>query len=155
MPATDVKTYNPADVQVNIGGRIITGYEAGTFIQLERSVNNYDWSIGPDGVDGIRTKRNDRSALLTVTLRQSSVGNLVLANLANRDEVSADGVVPVQITELKTNTRFVTAKGWIEKPPGVGYADNPQPRAWQIRLSEVPFELAGNPTVEALTGTLS
>lgn len=155
MPATDVKTYDPAQVQMNVGGSIITGFEAGTFISIVRNVNNFDWSVGPDGKEGIRTKRNDRSALVAFTLRQTSVGNLIMSNLANRDEVASDGVVPIQVTELGTDTRFVSGKGWIEKPADVEYSETPSGRAWQVRMAEVPFEIAGNPTVEALTGTLT
>lgn len=153
--ATDVKTYDPAQVQVSIGGSIITGFEPGTFITIVRSVNNFDWTVGADGKEGIRSKRNDRSALMTFTLRQTSLGSKVLANLANRDEKSSDGVVPISVVELGTDTRFLSAKGWIEKPADASYAETPQPRAWMIRLAEVPMEHAGNPSVTALTGTLT
>jgi hypothetical protein len=153
--AVDLKTYDPAQVQVSIGGAIITGYEPGTFISVARSVNNFDYSVGPDGNEGIRAKRNDRSALLTLTLRQTAAAMALLSNLANRDEVSSDGVVPVEVTEIGTENRITGGKGWIEKPPDVNYAETPQGRAWRIRIAEAPFELAGSPSVEALQGTLT
>ncbi len=153
--ATDVKTYNPAKVQVTIGGVIITGFEPGTFITLTRNVNNYDFSVSPDGSEGVRSKRNDRSALLTLTMQQASVANFVLSNLANRDEVDSDGVVPVQINEIGTDTEFVSAKGWIEKPSDAVYAETAQGRPWAIRLADVPMTHGGNPTTAALQSTLT
>lgn len=154
--ATEVKTYDPAQVQASVGGAIITGFEPGTFINVVRNVNNFEYTVGPDGKDGIRTKRNDRSALFTFTLRQSSVGNLILSNLANRDEVDSDGVVPVSITDLLSpDTEFLSASGWIEKPADGTFGETPQPRAWLIRLAEVPMTHGGNPATAILQGTLT
>ena len=156
MPATETKTYNPADIVVTIGGAILTGFEAGSFVQLVRSVNNFDWSVGPDGIEGIRTKRNDRSALLTFTLRQTSSANLLLSNLANRDEQAGDGVVPISITDISSpKTVYLAGKGWIEKPADATFAETPQGRAWQIRLADVPMVHGGTPGTDALAATLS
>ena len=113
--ATRITTYDPAQIQVTVGGAILTGFEPGTFVNLTRAVNNFDYSVGPDGKEGIRAKRNDRSGMFTFTLRQASVGNLILSNLANRDEVDGDGVVPVQITDLNNpDTQYISGAAWIE-----------------------------------------
>ncbi len=156
MP-TDVKTYDPALVQVTIGGAIITGYEPGTFIQIVRTVNNFDFTVSPDGKEGVRTKRNDRSALFTFTLRQTAEDNLVLSNLANRDEAQSDGVVPIQVIDLANNgeTIYEAAKAWIEKPADATFAETAQGRPWQIRIAELPMRTAGTPTTAALTATLT
>ncbi len=155
MPGTNVTTYDPAQVQVVVGGAILTGFEPVTFINIVRSVNNFITTIGPDGKELIRTKSNDRSALMTLTLRQVSAVNLILANLANRDEVDSDGVVPIMVKEIGTDTEFISAKGWIEKPADASYAETPQGRAWAFMLAEVPMGHAGNPTTPALQGTLT
>lgn len=154
--ATEIKTYDPSQIQITVGGTPITGYEPGTFINIVRDVNNFDFTVGPDGKEGIRTKLNNRSALVTLTLRQVSVSNLVLSNLANRDEVSGDGVVPVQVTDLSNpDTQFVAAKGWLEKPADAAYAESPQGRPWAIRMGEVAMKHGGNPPTAALQGTIS
>lgn len=156
MAGTEVKTYSPAEIQVNVGGAILTGFAAGTFINITRTQNNFDSQVGPDGTELIRTKRNDRSALLTFTLSQVSTANLILSNLANRDEVDSDGVVPVQVLDLiNGETQFISGKGWIEKPADAVFADSPQGRPWQIRVAEMPMNHAGTPGTEALQGTLS
>ena len=156
MPGTDVKTYDPAQVQVTVGGAILTGFGDGTFITITRTQNSFTSQVSPDGKELIRTKINDRSALLTFTLQQVSVANLILSNLANRDEVDSDGVVPVQIIDLTSeDTIFVSGKGWIEKPPDGIFANTPQGRAWLIRLAEVPMTHGGTPSTAALQGTIS
>lgn len=154
--AVDVKTYDPAQTQVVIGGVILTGYEPGTFITISRNVNNYDYSVSPDGVEGVRAKRNDRSALLTFVMRQTSTSNLVLTNLANRDEVDSDGVVPAQVTDLNNqDTQYISGKAWIEKPADAVYAETAQGRSWAIRMAEVSMNHGGNPATAALQGTLA
>ena len=156
MAATETKTYDPASITVTVGGAIITGFEPGTFITLVRNVNNFDWSVGPDGVDGVRTKRNDRSALLTLTLRQTATSNLILSNLANRDEQNSDGVVSISITDISSvETKYLTGKGWIEKPADANFAETPQGRPWQIRLADVPMLHGGTPATAALAEQLT
>lgn len=155
MP-TDVKTYDPAQIQLSVGGAILTGYEPGTFVTLTRNVDNFTATIGPDGKELIRTKSNDRSGLLTFTLRQSSVANLILSNLANRDEVDSDGVVPCILSDLNNpDTEFASPKAWVQKPPDAVFADTPQGRPWQIYLAEVPMTHGGNPSTAALQGTIT
>lgn len=155
--ATEVKTYDPAKVSVSVGGLLLTGFEPGTFITIVRTVNNFDYSVGPDGVDGIRTKRNDRSALLTLTLRQASVSNLPLSNMAAQDEVTADAVYPISISDLADpdgNTVYEAGKCWVEKPADVNYAETPQGRAWQLRIADLPMRTGGTPGTAALDSTL-
>ena len=159
MPGTQTKTYDPAGISIAIGGALITGFEPGTFLTLTRNANNFDTTLGPDGQELIRTKRNDRSALLTLTLRQTSPSNLVLANFANRDEVSGDGVAAISITDEKSgaapeDVNFSSGKCWVEKPSDAVYAETPQGRPWQIRLAEVPMNHAGIPATAVLTEAL-
>ncbi len=156
MAQTETKTYDPAGIVITIGGAIITGIAAGTFVQLVRNVNNYDLTIGGDGQEGIRTKRNDRSALLTLTLAHTANANKLLSNLANRDEADSDGVVPVSITDLASpDTVYLAGKGWIEKPADAAFADTPQGRAWAVRLVSIPMSHGGTPATAALAETLS
>ena len=155
MP-TETKTYDPAGLIVTIGGAIITGFAKGTFISLVRNVNNFDFEVSPDGEEGIRTKKNDRSGLLTLTLAQTALANFLLANLANRDEKDGDGVVPISITdELSPDTTYLSGKGWIQKPADGTFAETPQGRNWQLQLAEVPMVHGGTPATAALAGTLT
>lgn len=154
--ATEIKTYDPASVILSIGGHIVSGYESGSFIRLAREVENFTYTVGPDGKEGVRTKRNHRGGLLTLTLRQTAASNYVLSNLANRDEAGADGVVPISIADLNSpDTEFVSAKGWIQKPPDIEYGQEAQGRAWTLMLGEVPIIQAGTPSTAALQGTLT
>ena len=153
---TETRTYDPALITVSIGGHQVSGFEPGTFVGLVRNADNSNFSVGPDGAEGIRTMINDRSALLTLTLRQTAPSNFVLANLANRDEVDKDGVVPISILDINSpDTVYMSAKGWIEKPADANYAETPQGRAWLIRLAEVPMAHGGTPSTAALQGTIA
>ncbi len=154
--ATETKTYDPANVVVTVGGAILSGYEPGTFVALVREVNNFTFTVGPDGEEGVRTKSNNRSAVLTLTLRQTAASNLILSNLATRDEQDSDGVVPIAITDISNpDTVYLTGKGWIEKPADGNFAETPQGRAWQLRMADVPMVHAGTPATAALTEQLA
>ena len=158
---TETKTYDPAAISITMGGAFIKGFESGTFVTITRNVNNFDWTVGSDGQEGIRTKRNDRSALLTLTLRQTSPANGVLARLANRDEVDGDGVVPINVTDDRADTEagkettFVSGKAWVEKPSDAVYAETPQGRPWQIRFADVPMQHGGVPATAVITDALT
>lgn len=154
--ATETKTYNPANIVVTVGGRILTGFAPGTFVNLVREVNNFNFRVSADGTEGTRTKTNNRSALFTFTLEQVAASNLILSNLANRDEQQGDGVVPISITDISSpDTVYLTGKGWIEKPADGAFAETPQGRAWAIRLADVPMVHGGTPATEALSASLT
>lgn len=155
MP-TDVKTYDPAAIALNVGGYLVTGFETGTFITLSRNVTNFDLKISVDGAIGERVKHNDKSALLTITLSQTSPANAVLSRLAARDEDDSSGIVPVSISDtLAPDTEFATGKAWVEKPADAVFADDTQGRQWLIKFAEVVMFHGGTPTTEALTETLA
>jgi len=152
---TDLKTYDPKGVSLSIGGFLITGYEPGTFITLERQSNTFDFSPGPDG-EHIRTRKNDQSALMTLSLRQVAASNLVLSHLARRDESDNDGVVALILSDVAApETRYAAGKAYIEKPAGAIFGDSPQHRQWIIRLVEVPMVHGGTPGTSVLAGTLT
>jgi len=152
--ATQIKTYDPAAISMSVANIIVSGFEPGTFITLTRNTNNFVTTLGPDGKELIRTKRNDRSAMLTLTLRQSSDSNLSLANLAEQDEKNADGLVEIGISDATEGAGAsaieFSGTGWVEKPSDASFAETPQPRAWIFRLAEVSMRHAGIPTKEVL-----
>jgi hypothetical protein len=153
-PSTILKNYDPSQVVLTVGGRIMTGYGEGTFITLVRNKNNFELIVNPTGDESVRSKVNNRSGLLSFTLLQTSTSNLILSNLANRDEIEADGVVPVSIKDLNGESEFIAARGYIEKTADAAFAATVQGRQWRLQIIEAPFVHGGTPSIGALTGTL-
>ena len=148
-----LKTYDPKLVTISVNGNLITGFADGSFVNLDRSENNFALTVGADG-EGARAKTNNRSGLLTLTLMQTAISNLVLSKLAGKDETDNSGVFPVVIADDSNtdgDTKFSSAKGWIEKPAPAEFAKGISNRAWAIMLYDVRMDHGGNPVTEALS----
>lgn len=139
-----VRTYDPKQAILVIGGVPIGGYADGTFISVERSSDTFEKVSGADGVVS-RSKLNDFSGMLTVTLAQTSPSNDVLSGFAIVDEETAAGVVPIIIKDVGGSTAIFSAKGWIKKPANVEFGKSISNREWTLDLADMQFFVGGNP----------
>ena len=71
-------TYDPAQVVITIGGIPMSGFSEATFIELAYTEPTWNMITGADGLT-TRSKTNNYTATLTLTLKQSSVSNDVLS----------------------------------------------------------------------------
>lgn len=138
-----VRTYDPAQVIITIGGSIMSGFADGTFITIERETDTFTKVSGADGVIS-RAKSNDKSALLTITLAQTSPSNDALSILHNVDELTAKGVVPVLVKDILGRSTYVSGNGWIRRPAGYEGGKEITDREWQIDLAETLWFTGGN-----------
>lgn len=156
MTAPILQNYDPAGVALSIGGSLMSGFEDGTFITVARNTALFNKKVSADGTNVIRTRINDRTATLTLTLQQGSPSNLILSHLATRDEARLDGVVSVSLTDVNSpDTQFISSKAYVDKPADGEYATNATGRRWTLQLVEVPMVHGGAPSVEALVTTLT
>lgn len=146
-----VRTYDPADVIVTIDGNNINGYADGTFVSIERTEQTFTKVTGADG-STTRSKTNDRSGTLTLTLLQTSPSNEILSNILNQDEADNTGVVAVQVKERSSGSKFATGSGWIQGLPTIEYGNEITTREWTIEMSEIKFNVSG---VESQSGGAS
>lgn len=124
-----VKTYDPAQVIITVNGIIISGYADGTFVTVERDSDSWSKQIGADG-DGTRSKSNDKSGKITISLMQSAESNEVLSALALLDEQTGGGAVPVLIKDNSGTSLHVAETAWIVKPATAEYGKEAGPREW-------------------------
>ena len=82
-----LRTYDPKQVVISIGGVPISGYADGTFLLIDRDENAFTKVTGADGTS-TRVKSNNRAGSMTLTLKQSSPSNDVLSGFATLDELS-------------------------------------------------------------------
>lgn len=139
-----VRTFDPKEVVLVIGGVPIAGYADGTFISVERSSDTFEKISGADGIIS-RSKLNDFSGELTITLAQTSPSNDILTGFAQADEKSNSGVVPVLLKDIGGTTVIFAAKGWIRKPPVVEFGKSISNREWMLDLADLEFSVGGNP----------
>ncbi len=138
-----VKTVDPKNVILTVGGYIISGYADGTFVSVERNEDAYTESVGADG-EVVRVRSHNRLAQLVVTLQQTSESNSVLSTIAQLDERANAGVVPVLLKEIDGDTVIASGKAWIKKFANVEYGKEVTNREWTLVLSEGEMFVGGN-----------
>ena len=138
-----VKTFDPKQVQVIIGGNEIAGFADGEFINIERDENTFSKVVGADG-EVSRSKSNNRSGALTLTLLQTSASNDVLSAIMIADELTNSGIIPIFVKDSLGTTNLFAGEGWIQKPPASPFDKEITNREWVIELASVDVFIGGN-----------
>ena len=106
-------TYDPKKVLTSWGPVLFSGFADGVFINAARNNQGVNAVVGSTG-DGARAISNDKSGIVTLTLLQSSIVNALMTSIAKQDEISGDGIHPLQIKDLG-GVDLVKADMWIQK----------------------------------------
>jgi len=138
-----IKTYDPKEVSIIIGTRPLTGLADGTFVTVRRNSDSWSLQIGADG-EGVRSKTNDRSGQVEIVLQQGSSDNDFLSELANSDEVSNGGVVPILIKDNLGSSLFAAESGWIKKPGDSAFAKETGDRTWLFETAQLNMFIGGS-----------
>lgn len=134
--------YSADEVLITLGGILVSGYAAGTFVSVERNEDSFALYTGADG-DGTRAKTNNRSGRVTLTLAQSSQSNAALAALLALDERGAAGA-GVKPLLVRSGSDIHTARtAWIVKPAMAEYGREVSEREWIIETNELETTTAG------------
>jgi hypothetical protein len=142
-----VRTYDPKEVVVLVGGIPIGGFADGSAVSVSRANDTFSKVSGTDGITS-RAKSNDKSGEIALTLAQTSPSNDVLSGFAIADELSNNGVVPVAITDLSGRTVLVSAFAWVRKPPDTEFAKEISDREWMLDAADLDMFVGGNPDAE-------
>lgn len=138
-----VRTFDPGKFIITIAGLPINGFADGTYINIERETDTFSKEIGADGVVS-RVAMNDKSALLTITLSQTSPSNDALSILHNADELTGQGVVPIAVKDITGRSTYISGSGWIKKPAGFEGSKELTTREWVIDMAETIWFTGGN-----------
>lgn len=140
-------TYDPKAILVVIGGAIIGGFADGTFLTAEYSNDFFTKTTGSDG-NTARSKQNDFSGSITLTLMQTSPSNDILTGIYLLDRTANAGIVPIVVKDLLGRTVIGTAYGWIRKPPSVEFSKEVSNREWVFDCAEMEGFVGGNFTFQ-------
>jgi len=138
-----VRTYSPSEIVMTVNGVAMGNFADGTFITVARDEQSFTKVTGADGTVS-RSKSNNRSGTVTLSLQQTSPSNEVLSALLAQDELDNSGVVPVLIKDNSGTSRFFSGTGWIQGMPSVEYAKEIANREWVIEMADMEFNVAGN-----------
>jgi len=142
MPVTS--NVDPAKIIINCGGANINGFADGTFVNFELDEDEYNTTTGADGFV-TRTKTNNRSGVLTITLLQSSPSNNILQGLYDLDRSTPAGSpFPVIVKNLLNLELVTSSAAWVQKLPAIEYSKEITNREWMIKVADAIVTVAGN-----------
>lgn len=110
MAIAALKTYNPGDVVVAVGGALLESWNQ---ITAEFAEDQNLISTGTTG-ETTRTKNANRTGTVTINVPQTSSDNAVLNALA-----LADSVVNVSIVDKSGTTVITIPEAVFTKPPNI------------------------------------
>lgn len=142
----DTRQHDPAEVIFNVGGRDISGYALGTFIEVDRNKDAFTTVVGSDG-EVTRVKSQDRSGTFKCMLQQASPSNDYFSSLATSDEQSSKGVVPILLKDMNGNTIAQCKQGWVKKKAKTDFADTAENREWIFETGSLQYDVGGQSTI--------
>lgn len=139
----ELKNYDPKQVSVIAAGRSIGGFADGSFISVVRNAPMFTKVRGADG-EIARTKSNDRSGRITVTLMQTSADNAFFNGLALADEISGSSTFPILVRDALGTYVANCADAWVEQLADSEFGKELTNRVWNIECSELDVVGGGN-----------
>lgn len=143
MAAGVVATYDPKNLSMIVGGQIMSGFGDGTVVKLSRNQQAFMLKVGVDG-EGTRSKSNDKSGKIEITLMQSSASNDVLSAYASADELSNTGAVPILFRDNSGRTLATALTAWVQKLPDTEFAKEVSTRTWVFETDTLEIFIGGN-----------
>lgn len=137
-----VETYNPKDIDIIVGGFIMSGFSDDK-VKVNRDEDAWKDEAGADG-EVVRYATNDKRGQIEITLQQTSSANLILSTLQKADELSGAGAIPVIVKDSRGKDLHVAPTAWIVKIPEASYSKGVQVRTWVIRTDHLQSFLGGS-----------
>lgn len=143
-----VKTYNPKELTITLGGipgfaaHTVGGYADGTFVKVTLDQDQFTKVVGADG-EVSRTKSNNYSGTIEVTLLQTSDSNDALSAISLLDRASNNGIIPVTVADLRGRTLVFSGATWVKKIADVEGAKEQTNRVWVLDCENVDIFVGG------------
>ena len=131
-----LENYDPNQVFLTFNGVNIDGFEQGTFIEIDYRKDAFSLKMDISG-SGTRSKTNDYSATITITLTQRSASNQMLSTYSNIDRDTGAGYGVLQCKDNLGSDLFIAGSAWIAKPAKVDYALESTTRVWKFETDNL------------------
>ena len=133
-----LKTYNPADVAVIVGGFIMSGFADGQFVNIVPNADLFELTVGTDG-EATRSAQNNKSAQITIDLMQTSESNAVLESFA-----ASGAAFPLLVKDGSGSTIYSAVSAWVRRRPDATFDRTATSRSWVLECGELIGLEAGN-----------
>lgn len=140
-----VREYDPDQVLVYFAGRRLQGFADGEFITVAQDSDGFGDVVGTDG-EVSRSKTNDRRAVATVKLMQTSDSNDFLSTVhqSDLDAPNGAGVGTFIMQDLSGRTLVHDDAAWVQKFPDTSNDRTSKGVDWAIRLPSPTRVVGGN-----------
>jgi hypothetical protein len=130
-----VKTYDPGQVSLIVGGTIIKSWD-----KIAVAMDEDDWSFAAGTTGEVtRVKNLNRLGSIAVTLPQTSADNAVLSAFR-----IAGALLPCIVKDASGNSLHVMPEGTVVKPADSEYGKEAAQREWTIKGGIVEMTVGGN-----------
>lgn len=135
--------YDLDQVSVNLAGiPFVGGWGEGGSISITFNSELFVNTVGRTG-EVVRSKTNDKSAVVSLTFLQTSAHNSRLGALSLLDQnlPNGAGIGPFICRDRTNGDEYFAAKAWIQKLPDPEFGQEATDREWQIfceRLDSFP-----------------
>jgi len=147
-----VTTYDPNDIIISVDGTVMNGFADGTFISITQ--NNPLWAITSGaGGESARSKSNDHSASIDLTLMQSSASNQVLHAYYRLDLMFNTGKF-VFIVRDNSGSTIMTCNAWVKQTPNIEYAKEIGDYTWSIETGCMIYGMVAGHGIGGLANTI-
>ena len=131
----EVKTYDPSQVSVIVGGTIIKSWNK---VAVARDEDDWSFAAGTSG-EVTRTRNLNRLGAITLTLPQASQDNATLSAFS-----ISDALLSCIVKDASGASLHVMPEGTVVKPANSEYAKEAGEREWTIKGSLVEMTVGGN-----------
>ena len=131
----EVKTYDPDQVSVIVGGTIIKSWNK---IMVAKDEDDWTFNAGTTG-EVTRTRNLNRLGTITLTLPQTSADNGILSAFA-----VSGGLLSCVVKDGSGRSLHVMPEGTVVKPADSEYGKESGERAWSLKGAVVEMTVGGN-----------
>lgn len=150
-----VATYSPEDIIITIGGvYTVEGLAEEEFVSISKPDALFTTSITADGRVS-RTKAEDPTHLVTITLTSYSDSNLVFTSWAGADAMITSAMLPLFIKDGMGSTMFYAPLCWVEEAPDTSFDVSTNTRQWVLRAAGGVLVTGGNQSGSLMDSNLA
>lgn len=137
-----MKTYDPAEIHMELNNVPITGYADGTFVTVTPSSALYTKKVGAGGEAG-RARMRDESATVKFSLLATDPCNDLLSALVIKDKRDNSGGGTFQLADALGTTLITAPDAYVSKLPEVTFEKEIGVREWEVELLRADWFIGG------------
>lgn len=139
--AFEVSTYSPSEVNLNVSGYRITGFDS---IRVLKNSPSFQMIKGIRGKNS-RVRNRDTSCTITVDVIQTSIVNDVFSQILAEDLRTNSARLSLDLTDDLGSSKIKSEECFIEGHPEVVYSGSITYHRWTlVCLSTIVYRVGGN-----------